>query len=163
MSYTEKQDPSKKLTETRNLKLLKVFTANGLNVRLIGQDNPMVIWDDRCLISCFVNGNELFFRTSPTSSEIVKKLNLNSTEIISKYELLEVLEMCEHQPVYRIKLSGKKVYLVGFMFSDEGESHLPPKFPVFGMHHPLVYINFNKVDEIYKFLLQEGYKVDIVK
>ncbi len=90
----------------RNKRLKSLFSRNGISVRLVGDDNkPAVIRDEAVVLSCYVKNFNLHFTKEPFSDEIVKTIKLKQEPDISKYELIEVLEICKHRPVYKLKLA----------------------------------------------------------
>jgi hypothetical protein len=147
----------------RNLRALAIFNQNGYQVRIIGDDeSPMFILEDRCLLSCFINGNDLFFRLSPDSAEIVHRVNLSKDVYLTKFELTEIMERCEHLPVFRIMDITSQLYLVGFNRLTSDDDEIVERFPVFGRHKPLVYINPDKVDSVADELRTHHYSIEVI-
>ena len=149
--------------QSRNQMALDIFTRNGFAVKLKGSDDsPMFILEDRLLISCFVNGNSLYFRTSPDSGEISRSIRLNGDAFITKYEISELIEKSEHLPVYRIQDIKTQMYLVGYNYFESRESFSDERYPVFANHNPYIYLNPSKVEMEIKELNENGYNVKII-
>jgi len=150
----------KNTARSRNQRALEIFTRNGFTVRLFGIDNsPMFIMDDRCLLSCFINGNNLYFRPSPDSGEISRMISLTGNAFITKNEISDLLENSEHLPVYRVLHNVSRLFLVGFNRLTLDEDEKEERFPVFGLHHPTIYVNKIKADQIVRELDILGYNV----
>lgn len=143
----------------RNKKAVEIFTRNNFNVRVLGNEHsPMFILDNKYMLSCFINGGKLFFRSSPNSSKILRTVDLEGDYYLNKHELTELIEASSHLPVFRIKHLASNMYLVGFNHDkDNGE-----EFPVFAQHKPIVYINPQKVKSIADKLISDHYKVEII-
>jgi len=153
---------SNNLTQTRNQQALNIFTRNGYSVRLLGNgQSPMFILEDRCLLSCFINGNSLHFRPSPDSGEILRSVKITGDAYITKYEISEIIEQSEHLPVYRIRDIVSQMCLVGFNHFEE-EDRMEERFPVFGFHNPLIYTNKGKAEMVSKELIGQGYNVKVI-
>ncbi len=150
-------------SQARNKRALEIFTRNGFSVRLHGSDNsPMFIWDNRCLLSCFVNGNNLYFRPSPDSGEISRIINLAGNAFITKYEISELIDRSEHLPVYRIQLARTPMCVVGFNRFNIEEDSIVDRFPVFALHNPVIFVNQSKADSIVRELNNQGYIVEVI-
>ena len=150
-----------KSIKIRNNKLLGIFTSNGFNVYLIGFTNPRVVIDNSYLIPCFVNDFTLHFAKSLYSNEMIKSIQLDKEVAVTSYELQEILSMCELQPVYKIRLKNNGMYLVGYNFNRSDDGKVTEKYPVFAMHRPYIYFQLDKAEEDSKFLLNEGYEIEI--
>jgi hypothetical protein len=122
----------------------------------------MFIFEDSILLSCFVNGNRLFFRSSPNSANIIHTVDLARDPYISARDLTEILERGEHLPVFRIRHKKTGLFLVGFnyMYTEEGETG--DRYPVFAKHKPFVYINHNKAEELALEFVGKQYDVEVI-
>ena len=142
----------------RNKKLLRLFTSNGYEVRIVGELNrPAIILDEMVVLSCYVKNYDLHFTKDPFSEEIVKTINLKNENDVSKHELQEAIELSTHRQAYKIKLTGTDMYLVGYNYlSKDGLG----KYPVFGRHKPKVYFDREYVDKLVETLNQE-YSVEM--
>jgi hypothetical protein len=147
--------------ENRNKRLLGLFTAKGYNVRLIGGESPMVVLDDKYIISCFVNNFTLHFLKRLGSNKIIKSFDLKKEIFLTKYELDEILNMCELFPAYRIRLNSMDLYLVGYNCLKDNEGVILKKYPVFAKHHPIIYADLSNAEKVDDILSQQGYDVEI--
>ncbi len=148
--------------KNRNKKLLSFFTSKGLNVRIVGEKDPMIILDDKFLLSCFINGTTLHFLKSPGSGTVVKSVNLTKDVFFTDYELDEILSICEHLPVYQLKLVNSDMKLVGFNISDDEDDELARKYPVFALHRPFIYVDPEKAKKVHENLTNQGYDIEII-
>lgn len=147
---------------SRNKKLLSFFTSKGLNVRIVGEKEPMIILDDKLLLSCFINGTTLHFLQSPGSGNVVKSINLSKEIFFTDFELNEVLNTCTHMPVYQLRMTNTDLKLVGFNNTDEDEGERTKRYPVFALHRPFIYTDLEKARKVHESLINQGYNVEIV-
>ena len=159
--YNTESSVNTNTLENRNKRLLGFFTSKGYNVRLIGGESPMVVLDDKYIISCFVNNFVLHFLKRFGSNMIIKSFDLKKEIFPTKYELDEILNMCELLPAYRIKLKGLDLNLVGFNYLKDDEGIILKKYPVFAKHHPLIYTDLSNAEKVDDILSQQGYDVEI--
>jgi hypothetical protein len=151
------------ITKARNKRAMEIFTRNGFNIRLHGSEkSPMFILDDQCILSCFVNGNNLYFRPSPDSGDISQSYSLTDNSFITKYEISEFIEQSEHLPIYCIRLAGSKMCLVGFNYLNKEEDVKDDQFPVFALYNPIIFVNLDKAIGISHKLKGQGYNVEVV-
>jgi hypothetical protein len=149
--------------QERNKKALAIFNQNGFDVRLSGDDeSPMFIFEDSILLSCFLNGSKLVFRSSPDSANVIHSVNLASDSYITSRELNEILERCEHLPLHRIQDNNSGLYLVGFNYLKDEEGQNASRFPVFAKHKPFVYVHRGKAEEIADELKNVHYNVQVI-
>jgi hypothetical protein len=154
---------SNSIAQARNQRALEIFTRNGFSVRLLGSGHsPMFILDNRSLLSCFVNGNNLHFRPFPDSGDISRSVRLTGDSYITKYEISELIGRSEHLPVYRVHLEGSPMCVVGFNHFSMKEDEMDDRFPVFALHNPLIYVNPGKAELIAKELKGQGYNVKVI-
>jgi len=154
---------NKSTTQARNRRALEIFNRNGFSVRLFGSDqNPMFILNDNCMLSCFLNGNNLHFRPSPDSGEILRTVRLTGDAYITKFEISELIERNEHLPVYRIVLENTELFLVGFNRFIEEEDEIIGRYPVFALHKPMIFINSGKAEFVANEINEKGYHVNII-
>ncbi|MBN2520946.1 MAG: hypothetical protein JXB17_10605 [Bacteroidales bacterium] len=153
-----KQETLEEMVERRNKRLVYLFTANGVNVRIVGDpQKPAVIQDEKVLLSCYVKNFNLHFTKEPFSDEIVKTVKLKHEPEINRYELLEVLEMCVHRPVYKLRLSSTDLFLVGYNYLNSEDS--VGRYPVFAKHKPKVYFNRDYAERVAENLIADGYEM----
>ena len=146
--------------QERNNKALALFTRNGFTVRWLGnEESPMFILDDEYLLSCHVNGNNLYFRTSPESGEILRTVRLTGDTFLTKYELEEILSRSSHLPVYRIQDESSGMYLIGYDFLKNEDNERMGRYPVFAKHNPIVYVSKSKAYSVIEELERSGYRV----
>jgi hypothetical protein len=152
------------ITQERNQRALNVFTSNGFSVQLFGDDEyPMFILENCILLSCFLNGNNLYFRHSPDSGEILRSVKLTGNEYLTKYEISQIIEQSEHLPVYRIKDNGSGMWLVGFNYFEQEDDRINrERYPVFALHKPKIYIDQNRVASTTRELEVLGYDVSVI-
>src|SRR5665647_2989359 len=105
--FMRKNESLEEMVTRRNKRLKGLFSRFGINVRLVGDDNkPAVIKDEQIVLSCYVKNFDLHFTKEPFSDEIIKTVKLKQEPEITKFELLEVLELCVHRPVFKVKLES---------------------------------------------------------
>jgi hypothetical protein len=148
----------------RNKQLLRFFTQHGYDVRLVGDNQkPYIVLNDSVLLSCYVRNFDLHFTKGPESSEVLKTYSLKNEMDVSKMELTEILELGEHQSVYKIKKSGTNLFLVGYnYFDEEDKERSGQRYPVFAQHRPKVYFDLDYVSRLAETLNNENYEVVIV-
>lgn len=142
----------------RNKKLVGIFTSKGFNVRLIGEETPKIVLDDKNLISCSVKDFQLFFLKSFNSNNVLKSFNFKNDVYISEYELGELMRMCEQQPVYRIRLKNTNLCIVGYNFDEDKDI----KYPVFAVSVPWLYLSLQDAEIESNRLITEGYNVEVI-
>jgi hypothetical protein len=156
-----KNESLEEMVARRNKRLKSLFSRNGVNVRLVGDDQkPAVIMDESVVLSCYVKNFDLHFTQEPFSDEIVKTVKLKHDPEITRYELQEVIELCKHRPVFRILLKGSELYLVGYNYLNSEDS--VGRYPVFAKHKPKVYFDKSYAEKVAINLGEEGYSVEIV-
>ena len=144
----------------RNKRLLNLFTLNGINVRLVGDEHkPAIIRDESTVLSCYVKNFDLHFTREPFSDEIVKSIKLKQEPEITSHELYQLIDMCTHRPVYKIKLGASDLFLVGYNYLNSEDA--VGRYPVFARHKPKVYFDYQYACEVAESLVSEGYKIDI--
>jgi hypothetical protein len=149
------------IVKRRNKWLLSFFTVHGLDVRIVGDvQKPAVILNGTYVLSCYVKNFDLHFTKEPFSDDIVKSFKLKSESEVSKLELLEAIELCSHRPVFKIKLSGLELFLVGYNYLDS--ENAIGRYPVFAVHNPKVYFDLDYASKLAESLNEENYQVVIV-
>ena len=144
----------------RNKRLKSLFSRNGINIRLVGDEQkPAVIRDESVVLSCYVKNFDLHFTKEPFSDEIVKTVKLKHDPDITQYELEEVLQICKHRPVYKLRLTGSDLYLVGYNYLNSEDA--VGRYPVFARHKPKVYFDFEYAQSVAENIRSDGYKIDI--
>lgn len=156
-----KNESLEEMVARRNKRLKSLFSRNGVNVRLVGDEQkPAVIMDESVVLSCYVKNFDLHFTQEPFSDEIVKTVKLKHEPEITRYELQETIELCKHRPVYRILLSGTELYLVGYNYLNSEDS--VGRYPVYAKHKPKVYFDRSYAEKVAENLDEEGYEIEIV-
>lgn len=160
-SETRKNESLEEMVTRRNKRLKSLFSRNGVNVRLVGDEQkPAVIMDESVVLSCYVKNFDLHFTKEPFSDEIVKTVKLKHEPEITRYEIQEVIELCKHRPVFRILLSNSDLYLVGYNYLNSEDS--VGRYPVFAKHKPKVYFDRMYAEKVAESLQEEGYQIEIV-
>ena len=155
-----KNESLEEMVTRRNKRLKSLFSRNGINIRLVGDENkPAVIRDEAVVLSCYVKNFNLHFTKEPFSDEIVKTIKLKQDPDINKYELIEVLEVCKHRPVYKLKLAGTDLFLVGYNYLNSEDA--VGRYPVFAKHKPKVYFDFEYAQSVAENLRSDGYTIAI--
>lgn len=155
---TRKNETLEEMIARRNKRLKNLFLKCGINVRLVGDENkPAVIQDEKIVLSCYVKNFNLHFTKEPFSNEIVRTVKLKQEPEITRYELLEILESCKHRPVYKLRLSGTDLYLVGYNYLNSEDA--VGRYPVFAKHKPKVYFDLEYAQNVAANLKAEGYEV----
>ncbi len=156
-----KNESLEEMVTRRNKRLKSLFSRNGVNVRLVGDDQkPAVIMDESVVLSCYVKNFDLHFTKEPFSDEIVKTVKLKHEPEITRLEIQEVIELCKHRPVFRIQLKNSDLYLVGYNYLNSEDS--VGRYPVFAKHKPKVYFDKSYADKVAESLTEEGYQIEIV-
>jgi hypothetical protein len=145
----------------RNRRLLNLFTSNGYQVRLVGDSRPMVVLEEKKIISCSVDDFMLYFLKSPGSENVIKFFDLKKDIFLTKYELDEILNRCELLPVYKIKLKGTDLKIVGFCYLKDNASITITKYPAFARYHPYIFANYLIANKAYHDLSEQGYDVEL--
>lgn len=156
-----KNESLEELVSRRNKRLLNFFNSNGFNVRLVGDDQkPAVILDETKVLSCYVKNFDLFFTREPFCDEVVKQFKLKHEPEVTSQEIGEAIEMCMHRPVYKIRICGSELFLVGYNYlnSEDGVG----RYPVFAKHRPKVYFDLEYAEKLTTSLGEEGYSLEII-
>ncbi|MBN1117937.1 MAG: hypothetical protein JXA77_12065 [Bacteroidales bacterium] len=156
-----KNESLEEMVTRRNKRLKSLFLRNGINVRLVGDDQkPAVIMDESVVLSCYVKNFDLHFTKEPFSDDIVKTVKLKHDPEITRFELQEVVESCKHRPVYRILLKDTDLYLVGYNYLNSEDS--VGRYPVFAKFKPKVYFDRIYAEKVAESLTEEGYVIEII-
>lgn len=160
MLEMRKNESLEEMVARRNKRLKSLFSRNGINIRLVGDEQkPAVIRDESVVLSCYVKNFDLHFTKEPFSDEIVKTVKLKHDPDITQYELEEVLQICKHRPVYKLRLTGSDLYLVGYNYLNSEDA--VGRYPVFARHKPKVYFDFEYAQSVAENIRSDGYKIDI--
>jgi hypothetical protein len=149
------------LVTRRNKRLLNFFISNGFNVRIVGDEQkPAVILDESKVLSCYVKNFDLFFTKEPFSDEVVRQFKLKHEPEVNSLEIGEAIEMCQHRPVYKIKIKNTDLYLTGYNYlnSEDGVG----RYPVFAKHRPKVYFDLEYATNLAQTLNEENYDLEVV-
>lgn len=153
-------EDSKEMVARRNKRLLQLFTNNGYDVRIVGDSlRPSVVLNEMVVLSCQVRNFDLHFTKEPFSDEIVKSFNLKGDIEDAKLELQEAIELGAHRPVYKVKLIGTDMFLVGFNYIDPETPK--GKYPVFAKHKPRLYFDKDYADRLVESLKEENYFAEV--
>jgi hypothetical protein len=156
-----KEESLEDIVARRNKRLLRLFTMHGYDVRLVGDiQKPAVVLNEMAVLSCYVKNFDLHFTKEPFSSEIVKSFKLKDDCDVSNLELQEAIELSTHRPVYKIKLTGTDMYLVGYNYLNSEDAM--GRFPVFAKYKPKVYFDKEYAVKLADSLINEKYSVEIV-
>ena len=156
-----KEESLEDIVARRNKRLLRLFTQHGYDVRLVGDlQKPAVVLNEMAVLSCYVKNFDLHFTKEPFSSEIVKSFKLKDDCDVSNLELQEAIELSTHRPVYKIKLTGTDMYLVGYNYLNSEDAI--GRFPVFAKYKPKVYFDKEYAVKLADSLINEKYSVEIV-
>ncbi len=155
-----KSESLEEMVARRNKRLKYLFAKNGVNVRLVGDDQkPAIIRDESTVLSCYVKNFDLHFTKEPFSDEIVKTVKLKHEPDITRFELEEVLSICKHRPVFKLKLRGTDLYLVGYNYLNSEDA--VGRYPVFACHKPKVYFDFEYAQQVAENIRTDDYEIDI--
>lgn len=148
------------MVQRRNKRLLYLFSSNGYNVQIIGDpQKPAVVLDEMVVLSCYVKNFDLHFTKEPFSENIVKSFKLKSQPEVTKLELQEAIEQSTHRPVYKLKLDGTGLLLVGWNYLNSEDSI--GRYPVFAKEHPKIYFDREFAINLAEGLKKEGYSTSI--
>ena len=156
-----KEETLEEVIARRNKQILRLFTMHGYEVRLVGDDQkPSVVLNEMVVLSCYAKNFDLHFTKEPFSSEIVKSFKLKDDSDVSDLELQEAIELSTHRPVYKIKLTGTDMFLVGYNYlnSEDGIG----RYPVFAKHKPKVYFDREYAAKLAEGLSNDKYPIEIV-
>jgi hypothetical protein len=145
----------------RNKRLLNFFISNGFNVRIVGDEQkPAIILDETSVLSCYVKNFDLFFTKAPFSDEIVRQFKLKHDPEVTPAEIQEVIEICQHRPVYKIRIMDTELYLTGYNYlnSEDGVG----RYPVFAKHRPKVYFDLEYAIKLAQSLNEEDYNLEVI-
>ena len=158
MREMRKNETLEEMVMRRNKRLKTLFSTNGINVRLVGDEQkPAVIKDEAMVLSCYVKNFNLHFTKEPFSDEIVRTVKLKHEPEIDKLELLQILDICKHRPVYKVRLNGTDLYLVGYNYLNSEDS--VGRYPVFAKHKPKVYFDLEYAEKVADNLRTESYDI----
>lgn len=156
-----KQETLEEMVARRNKRLKSLFSRNGINVRLVGDEQkPVVIMDESVVLSCYVKNFDLHFTKEPFSNEIIKTIKLKHEPDITRFEIQEVIELGKHRPVYRVLLKDIDLFLVGYNYLNSEDS--VGRYPVFAKHKPKVYFERTYAEKIATNLTEDGYEIEII-
>lgn len=151
-----REETLEELVERRNKRLLRLFTSLGYDVRIVGNaQKPSVILNEMAVLSCYVKNFDLHFTKEPFSDEIVKSFKLKHELEITRHELQEAIELSVHRPVYKVKVSGTDMFLVGHNYLNSEDAM--GRYPVFARHKPKIYFDKEYAERLIESLKQEGY------
>jgi hypothetical protein len=145
----------------RNKRLLNFFLSNGFNVRIVGDEQkPAIILDETSVLSCYVKNFDLFFTKAPFSDEIVHQFKLKHDPEVTPAEIQEVIDLCQHRPVYKIRIIDTDLYLTGYNYlnSEDGVG----RYPVFAKHRPKVYFDEEYANKLAQSLNEEFYNLEVI-
>ena len=71
----------------------------------------------------------------------------------------EAIDLCVHRPVYKIKLEGSDLFLVGYNYLNSEDA--VGRYPVFARHKPKVYFDKEYAIKLVESLTNDGYKLKI--
>ena len=149
------------MVERRNKRLLRFFTSQGYDVRIVGEaQKPAIVLNEMVVLSCYVRNFDLHFTKEPFSDVIVKSFKLKSEIETSVHELQEAIELSTHRPVYRVKLAGTDLFLVGYNYLNSEDAI--GRYPVFAKHKPKVYFDKEYTVRLAESLADEEYSIEIV-
>lgn len=156
-----KEETLEEMVARRNKRLLRFFTMHGYDVRLVGDEQkPAVVLNEMAVLSCYVKNFDLHFTKEPFSDEIVKSFKLKNEFEVSKLELQEAIELSVHRPVYKVKLAGTDMFLVGFNYINSEDSM--GRYPVFAKFRPKVYFDKEYAVKLVESLNKDKYILEIV-
>lgn len=156
-----KSETLEEMVARRNKRLKSLFSRNGVNIRLVGDDQkPAVIMDEAVVLSCYVKNFDLHFTKEPFSDDIIKTIKLKHEPEVTRLELQEVIELCKHRPVYRVMLKDTELYLVGYNYLNSEDS--VGRYPVFAKHKPKVYFDRTYAEKVAVNLQDDDYDIDII-
>lgn len=156
-----REETLEEMVERRNKRLLRFFTSHGYDVRLVGDaQKPAVVLNEMAVLSCYVRNFDLHFTKEPFSDEIVKSFKLKNEIEASKHELQEAIELSTHRQVYKIKLTGSDMFLVGYNYLNSEDAI--GRYPVFAKHKPKVYFDKEYAVKLAESLANDKYSIEIV-
>ena len=145
----------------RNKRLKRLFTENGFDIRLVGDEQkPAVILDEKIVLSCFAKNFDLYFTKEPFSDDIVLHVKLTKEITVNQYDIQQAIDASVHRQIYKIKLMDTDLFLVGYNYLNQEDS--VGRYPVFARHKPKVYFSYEKAEEIFKLLEQDNYTIEII-
>jgi len=110
----------------RNELLLKMFTENGFDAKLIGNPNqPAIIIDGKYAIAGYVHNRMYHFTNKPFGGYEIHSVHLTENPSISRAKIEELIERSEKRKLYLIEvlLGDHRLYFnnfrnENFYFSD---------------------------------------------
>lgn len=133
--------------EERNLLIVEFFNYHGFtDIALIGDENqPKIILDDMKAVSGFVKNKIYNFTNKQFGGEVIYRVNLNEKEAEDSTFIKNIIYSAERKKVYRLKLSGQK------MFYIRTEKYIP----YFSNVESRFFFNVDKARSIQQFLLEK--------
>jgi hypothetical protein len=162
MQNSQKNNPE--WLEKRNDRLYRFWKRLGLPVRFIGQPNsPAMVFDNRWILSCYVHNFDLVFMDKNDGGNTLFSIKLTESPMFSPSQIMIWLSESAHRPIYRIRVvdSSPKLFLSGYNYLDSGNSE--GRYPVFANKNPKIYFTEESAQERASTLINEGYKLIIVK
>lgn len=148
--------------DRRNKLLLDFFLSNALSsIRLIGNArSPVIIYQDRLRLSCYVEDFKLILRDSFKNDTILSTIYLNPKRPIDAESLLfDFIEKSEHTPVYRIALKKlPDLFLAGYNYIYKDTRF--GKEPVFSVLEPRIYLSYDAAQGVVESLPK--YSLEII-
>ncbi|MFC2087470.1 hypothetical protein ACFLSA_04855 [Bacteroidota bacterium] len=156
-----KNEPLERVVGRRNKRILRLFSKNGFNVRLIGDpEKPAIILDNEIILSGYAHNFNFHFTNKPFEGQIVKTVKLHKDPLITKDEIEELLTAYEHRHAYKVIIKDSDLYLVGYNYlnREKGEG----RYPVFARYNPKIYFQEDKAWEIANMLNEETYNLEVI-
>jgi hypothetical protein len=136
----------KQTIEKRNKRLASFFEHIGLDVEIIGDmETPAIIKEEYCL-SCYVHNFNLVFTSHYDQGKELYRIKLQKDQEYDAEQVRVWLETAQHRRIYKIKMSDRDLFLVGYNFKDKNKPD--DKYPVFGKFAPKIYFTDEYAKEL---------------
>lgn len=125
----------------RNTWLIDYFKRSTLdfNVLIIDINTPMIIFQDKWKVSCYVKNFNLIFLDGENGRERVNEVKLTKDAVPDDNFLRAYVDTYEQRKIYRVKYGLQQLYLSGYNFRVKGD--LETKYPVFSRYGYKVYFD----------------------
>ncbi len=134
----------------RNELLLEFFHLNAISkIRILGNAyNPMVIYDDRIKLACYVRDFNLILLENVNENKIISTFALDTDTVLNAEGiLLDFLHNSTHASAYKIRLKQMpNLYLSGYAYLDV--ENRQGKEPTFCSINPRILLSKSKTEEI---------------
>lgn len=139
----------------RNQLLLKLFTDNNFNAKLIGDPNqPAIVIDETYAIAGYVHNKTYHFCDKPFGGTEIHSIHLSENPTISRNKIQELIDGSEKRKLYKIKVKIGQYYM---WFNNFRHGHL-----YFSPTDVRYYFSYAKANDMILELRGSGFEVALI-